>query len=1030
MKRIKIEMVRMNITKGEAEFEKVIDLTESYFFKCWEVYRGKKLENNELVDGIIKVVLSEDNGLNELKEGITYNDNKYIEINTTTAGMKLQETNEIDEKFRVESIFIKEEHKDFIKEFEDSLSAGIISELEKNKSEICINKMVTSKKALAMTKSDFVEGMPNICFVDEFKYKYRSNYSFLNKNNEIISDEIMVDFVLNDGGGLMTSEYAERIKKALDKDYNIEFAIIRGYHGLAIKGVLLTFDFRYYMKSQYKGDTDTFKKIGDKYYLKDYFGNWRNLDRIDCIMNKSQAKYLGEWKSKVPEGTRWEEIIYPIYKDSKYNGVNKGIYISKVNKNPKSIKGKIMLNYQVIQNLNISAQELIEIAKETIEEFKNVIGLEDVNYVKLALGDWLTDVTEKATITNKLDLVIDRFGDETLKWKYIRSMLKKQLMKRINKLSGGKIEVDGDICVGCCDPISYCNYLISGDRGKNGLEEGQFYQGGYEGKRLSYRNPIAYYAEITEIDLVKHKLLEGYSPEILFVNAFDDFLFIKSGADLDGDLFGVVNNETLINSIIKEEAPFINLDDSKAEKNEFTRKQMYEDLWASSGNLIGEIAIKNSRLCAEVTSYKTLVFKNNEVESYTAYKNKWMLDENKAKTFYEYKKKFNYYLRRRDYENDMLGYDEAATWEEYNEYIENNQYKEYKAKITKEFKEHLEKEEIKFIREFSDQEQRKVRESIFKKYKNDFFKILLASQIAIDMPKKLVGIPDWLEDDLKDYSKLYKPRFMHNLGKCSCNGKGDIRECKDIINRVSNNVMDEYCYYIYKELIKPLHELIDDGTKPNKSFLGTILGTDGGVINESLVSIYKENSKLRKENVGNTLELNRIDIDTKEKVDSLGDISVEDISKTLRSINASISFCFKFIWDKYLLPNLLKMDSKTDSLIRDIEGEYKWGGYRYKVEKKDKEIDIVTNEEEQLKRKVKDGSITKIRIGQLTHIKVEEECEVKIEGNKVFYNDEELGTIFKDFVGQVEDGIYTAKLDWTTKNNKEYEKAKSMSMYI
>ena len=124
------------------------------------------------------------------------------------------------------------------------------------------------------------------------------------------------------------------------------------------------------------------------------------------------------------------------------------------------------------------------------------------------------------------------------------------------------------------------------------------------------------------------------------------------------------------------------------------------------------------------------------------------------------------------------------------------------------------------------------------------------------------------------------------------------------------------------------------------------------------------------------------------------------------------------------------MDSKTDSLIRDIEGEYKWGGYRYKVEKKDKEIDIVTNEEEQLKRKVKDGSITKIRIGQLTHIKVEEECEVKIEGNKVFYNDEELGTIFKDFVGQVEDGIYTAKLDWTTKNNKEYEKAKSMSMYI
>lgn len=1027
MKRIKIEMVRMNITKGEAEFEKVIDLTESYFFKCWEVYRGKKLENNELVDGIIKVVLSEDNGLNELKEGITYNDNKYIEINTTTAGMKLQETNEIDEKFRVESIFIKKEHEDFIKEFEDSLSAGIISELEKNKSKICINKMIISKKALAMTGSDFVEGMPNICFVDEVEYKYKSKYSFLNENNEIISDEKEVPFVLNDGGGLMTSEYAERIKKALNKDYNIEFAIIRGYHGLAIKGVLLTFDFRYYMKSQYKVDTDTFKKIGDKYYLKDYFGNWRNLDRIDCIINKSQAKYLGELKNKVTEGERWEESIYPIYKDSKYNDVNKGIYISKVNKNPKSIKGKIMLNYQVLQNLNISAQELIDIAKETVEEFKNVIGLEDINYVKLALGDWLTDVTEKATITNKLNLVIDKFGEETLTWQNIKIELKRHLMKRLNRLAGGKLEVEGDVCIGCCDPISYCNYLISGDRGKNGLEERQFYQGGYEGKRLSYRNPIAYYAEITEIDLVKHKLLEGYTPEILFVNAFDDFLFIKSGADLDGDLFGVVNNETLINSIIKEEAPFINLDDSKAKENEFTREQMYEDLWASSGNLIGEIAIKNSRLCAEVTSYKTLV-KEDKVASYTACKNAWMKLEGKAKDFYSWKKNGRYFISKDEYELNRE--EDWESWEEYNEYLKNNQYKKYKNEITKEFKEYLEKSDIKFIAEFDEQKQKKIREKMFKKHKNDFFKILLASQISIDMPKKLVGIPEWLKNDIKDYSNLYKPRFMHNLGKCSCQGKGDIRDCKDIINMVSNNVMDEYSYYIFKELIDSLKNIVADGYKPNKRFIGTVLGADDGIINENLVSIYKENSKLRQANRGNTEELNRIDMNTKDKVDALGEIRIADMSKTLRSTNATITFCFKFVWDKYLLPNLLKMDSKTDSLIRDIEGEYKWGGYRYKVVKREKEIDIMSNEAEQLKRKIKEGLISKIRVGQLTHIKVEEECEVKIQGDKVFYNDEELGTIFEDFVGQVEDGDYKAKLDWTTKNNKDYEKAKSMSMYI
>ena len=46
MKRIKIEMVRMNITKGEAEFEKVIDLTENNI----------KKENEEKMEDVNKII--------------------------------------------------------------------------------------------------------------------------------------------------------------------------------------------------------------------------------------------------------------------------------------------------------------------------------------------------------------------------------------------------------------------------------------------------------------------------------------------------------------------------------------------------------------------------------------------------------------------------------------------------------------------------------------------------------------------------------------------------------------------------------------------------------------------------------------------------------------------------------------------------------------------------------------------------------------------------------------------------------------
>lgn len=979
MKRIKIQMVRMNVKKGEAEFEKEIALTESYFFKCFEIFMEKKIKNDELVDGIIKVVLSEENGLNELKDGITYKGEKYIEINTTTAGMKLEETNEFNEEFKVESIFInKEKYGDFIKEFEQSLSGGIISEIEKEKREVCINKMFTSKKALGMTGAEYVAGMPNICFVDEFEYVVKNNrYSYIDENNNIKTGKIKMPFVLNDGGGLMTPNYAIKIKEALGKSYDIEFVIFRMYHGLSGKGVLVTFDFATYMKKQYKKDTKTFKKIKDKYYLKDYFGNWRDIDNVDCIMNKSQAKYLGEWKDKIPTGSRWEEILYPIYKDSKYNDINKGIYISKINKDPKKLKGKIRLNYQVLQNLNISAQDLIDIAKETVEEFKNAIKMDDINYVKLALGDWVTDIDKSATITNKLNLIIDRVGEETLDWKYIRKELKKHLTKRLNQLSAGKITVNGEICVGALCPITYCNYLISGNRGNNGLQKGQFYQGGNVGKRLSYRNPIAYYAEITEINLVKNELLKVYSSEILFINAFSDFLFIKSGADVDGDLFGVVDNEILINNIIKEEAPFVNLNDGKTIPHEFTRNQAYEDLWESAGNLIGEIAVKNSRLCAEMTSYSTLVNKDKKVTSYTWYKEDWLKKNGRITDLYEFKKKKNYFKS----ENEFYWYndDPEYTWEECKADIK-RAWNKYKNESTEIFNKFLEENDIKYISDFSIEEQKQLREKMFKKFKNDFFKILLASQLAIDKPKTLTPIPKWLEKELYNYDDLYKPRFMHNLGKCSCKGKGNIKECKDIINKVSNNVMDEYCYYIYKEVLKPLIDLSIGDYKPNKVFINKILNPVKTEINEDLVRIYKENSTARSENIGNTSELNKADIKTREDLDNLGLLDSNTVAYTLRQLNATIRFNFNFMFEDYFLPKLKEMESKTDTLIEIKKNTsvnlkratkmkisikkvnvYYWGGKKYIAIKKEKVIDIKSDREEILKKLVKEGLVKRVR---------------------------------------------------------------------
>lgn len=993
-------MVKIN-DNGETIFKEEITLSDSYFFKCFEVYIGKELEEDKLVEGIIKVAIDKKNGLNILKNGIEYNNEKYYEIVTTPSGMKIESADN-DGTYRVESIFIKEKYKDFIKEFEDSLSVGIISEFKNSKKEICINKMVTSKKALAMTGTDFIEGMPNILLVDEFEYNYTSLYSYLTDDNKIDSKAITMNFVLNDGGGLMSPSYANKIKKSLNINYKVEFAIIRGYSGLAIKGVLLNFDFAKYIKSQYKGDTSYLKKRGTRYYIKDYFGGWRDLDKIECIINKSQAKYLGEYRSKVKEGYPWEEVIEDYYKDSKYKYINDGLYVCKVNKNPKTLKGRIKLNYQVLQNLNISAEDLIDIAKEVIEEYKNVIELNDINYIKLALGDWVTDIEGSATITNKIDLVIDRFGQESLDWKFIRKTLKKHLMKRVKLLAGGKIPVDGEVCMGVCCPITFCNFLMSGARGTNGLKEGEFYQGGDIGTRLSYRNPIAYYGEITEIELVKHELLEEYTSEILFVNGFDDFLFIKSTADLDGDMFGVVNNKTLIDSVIKEEAPFVNLNDTDDVKHEFTREQAYEDLWESSGNVIGEIAINNSKLCAEVTGYNALIDKKGRIAYYATIRKEWCEKNDRITTFVKFKSKCHYFENRWEYEmhNDQ---EDETTWDEYCDFIKEN-WSRYQQQSSKLFNVWIEEEGIKFVKEFDLEEKNELRKRLFKKYKNSFFKILLASQIAIDMPKKLVGIPTWLQKDLNEFSDLYKPRFMHYLNKCACKGKGDIKKCKDILNKESNNVMDKYCKFVEKELIQPLSKLDIGNHKPNVTFISVVLGDMNGEINEELKSIYKENSNLRRLYRGNRIELDKADINTSIQLEELGKLDIDTVAATLKKLKAEIRFNFNFMFDDYFKPKLLKMKSKTGTMVIDPDGIYKWNGLRYRVDEINKTVDIEANKKDQLKKMVKLGLCKRVRFHKSYYYEeVEELTFITVKNMKC----EALGKMYADKKDTVlQDGEY------------------------
>ena len=79
--------------------EKTITVGESYLTKFLEVYNDREYENGELIDGVIKVSLSKQDGLEQLLNGIDYNGHHYEELITTPSGQKKEDDTSKGESF-------------------------------------------------------------------------------------------------------------------------------------------------------------------------------------------------------------------------------------------------------------------------------------------------------------------------------------------------------------------------------------------------------------------------------------------------------------------------------------------------------------------------------------------------------------------------------------------------------------------------------------------------------------------------------------------------------------------------------------------------------------------------------------------------------------------------------------------------------------------------------------------------------------------------------------------------------------------
>lgn len=998
MKQYKIREIKVN---GEQEEITLAESDAIRIYKIWKRIKDKEVDEN--LDAIVKVDLPKDEieAMKLLKGGIIIDDKRYISLATTPGLMKKSGLD-----YSCEYFFVDEADKDFINVFYDVISLGKLK--EKYNNYLCINKDIVSRVSLAFSSGDHVHINCKKAILPEMTYTYINNYLQFaeNENGKIDLDNLRlekhhnkeVEHIAMDGSGFMMPVIADKIEKKLNLKYPLSWIGIREL-GVASKGLLVKFDFKKYLKEEHGLD---------KLIVKDAWGDDIDLFEVDVIMNESQVKWGKFFKNR--------DEIEELKKLEKYKPYSKlldGFTITKINKeHPKKYTEA---NYQILSNLNLTPKELDELSKETEDIYNRVIN-GDIDAIRIMLGDVARENEEQVlSASTKLHKLLQL--DENMKHtQYSYKTIGNLINKKVNNLAGGGLYLKGNYKVVIKDAFSYIDSLIEQKYNKKGqligticqrgLKDNTNYVPGENGKRVLARSPLNSATELIKTELVNHELYNKYfdqlSSDICFY-PFNDFMMRQSGEDEDCDISFVIDEEIIYNSVIEDIDKDGNrwyfrnqFDGTKPDIRLFNDDNMYKAILRTRGNLIGKLSNYGAKI-------------SNKIQELPCY-------DNVKKCYCDY--------RELEDKQNFINHENID-----DEIIKNHIYNK------------------------------------FQNYKLYSYYTLYLQMVAIDSPKTCVMVGKHDLEPLRNISLGKKPQYIY-YAKYKKEDKlitfNDVSWTNSLLNNYSSRIISLYGYkarsinekeynniHLFKVLTKKndaeiKDELLQELSNLNNEYnhrresldihkdISEIKVLLSRVTSKSIEEALK--AKLNELNDIKNIEYTKIDIDIydkykiliKDKYDYLEILKALSQVKTSKGNKISSRFIIEFCFEE-LVKHLLKLNNGLGTIyIQDKHGEIRYLYENYKkVDAEISEVDLT--EKERYKKKEKLGQLIKCRIGKLTYKKLT--SKVILEDKKIFNSENDLlGTLYKKV--DIENGIYDAEYDYITDKCNEYEKAKSMSIYL
>lgn len=373
--------------------------------------------------------------------------------------------------------------------------------------------------------------------------------------------EITID--ASDGCGLMLPSLAERWSEELGLDYVVSGCNTRAAYE---KGMVFTFDF-----------LDFADKVADgQYIVKDAWGDDVDIRGVELVLTTSMLKL---WDS------------YDSCDDYLQKSIANGYTFSIAKTCPKALENERTTNYQFIQPIDMSDEDIEEFISPTMDEIRDVLGGDWRKTVLFLKGSWLNanNVDRLEDDPAKAIMIDPRIIDDP----FVQSIIYQTIKNRINEAKVGVLKVHGNYSIVSGDPYALCQSIF-GLEVTGLLKAGEIYNqywNDYDSDSLAcFRAPMSCSNNIRIVHPARGETVDYWYRYIktgTIFNAWDTAMMALNGCDFDGDLVMLTDNPVLIRNIRSQ--PALMCEQRKAVKKVPTEEDFIRSNIDSFGNDIGAI---------------------------------------------------------------------------------------------------------------------------------------------------------------------------------------------------------------------------------------------------------------------------------------------------------------------------------------------------------------------------------------------------------------------------------------------------------